>query len=167
MTDYYSLDDTMAGRVAQAGLAGAIIALPDYVHSRGLRLLITTSIGAGGGVLVALVNTFDEDPDNDPAVMFDQLRHSAGDIGTTSGPDSDTASEINIDSPAQTWAIVGVALLVIAALGRLDGMVQKRIVKALRARGCRRPNTLVGGISAAVIFAISEAAHRQRMEKAQ
>ncbi|WIM73215.1 hypothetical protein QP028_06580 [Corynebacterium suedekumii] len=128
MTDYYSLDDTLAGRVTQSGVVGAFVASPDYVSSRPARALVKLGLLAGGGALVAVLNSFDEDPDNDPAVMVDQLRQSIGHIGHRAGPDSDTpAGDFSVDSPTRTWAIIVAAAVVILMTVRVDAAVQRRI----------------------------------------
>lgn len=84
--DFYALDDTLAGRITQAGLVGTAIALPDYIRSGPLRVLATGGILLGGGALVAVLNSLDEDPGNDPRVVMDQFRRSIGDIGSVPGP---------------------------------------------------------------------------------
>lgn len=167
MTDYYSLDDTLAGRLTQAGLVGATVALPDYIRSRPLRALAAGSIAVGGAALVAVLNVMDDDPENDPAVMFDKMRRSIGDIGTTPGPGSDfPAGDFSTATPAQTWTVILVALALIGVLVRLDAALQRRVVAWLRRRGVQRPNTWLGGVAAAVVFGISEAAHQRRGQRA-
>ncbi|WIM71103.1 hypothetical protein [Corynebacterium suedekumii] len=168
MTDYYSLDDTLAGRVTQSGVVGAFVASPDYVSSRPARALVKLGLLAGGGALVAVLNSFDEDPDNDPAVMVDQLRQSIGHIGHRAGPDSDTpAGDFSVDSPTRTWAIIVAAAVVILMTVRVDAAVQRRIAAFLRKRGVRRPNTLLGAVAGAVSFAAAEVSHRQRLAAAR
>jgi hypothetical protein len=166
MTDYYSLDDTLAGRIAQAGMVGTAVALPDYISSRPLRALATAGIGVGGTALVAVLNSFDEDPDNDPTVMFDQLRRSIGDIGSVPGPGSDTPpGDFSTASPVQTWSVLSAALAVLVVLMRLDAVLQRRLVAWLRRRGFSRPNTWFGGVAATVVFAIAEVAHQRRRQQ--
>lgn len=164
MTDYYSLDDTLAGRVAQAGLVGTVVALPDHVRSGPARVLTTGAVVVGGAALVAVLNSFDEDPDNDPTVLVDQLRRSIGDIGSVPGPGSDTPpGDFSTASPVTTWSVILVALLVIFVLVRLDAALQRRVVTWLHRRGVARPNTWLGGLAAMVVFAVSEVAHRRRV----
>ena len=167
MTDYYSLDDTLAGRITQAGLVGTAVALPDYLHSKPLRVLTTGAIAVGGAALVAVLNSFDEDPDNDPAVMVDQLRRTIGDIGSAPGPDSDLPpGDLTTASAAQTWTVIIVALLLIGLLARVDAAIQHRIARWLSRRGVSRPHTWIGGVAAAVVFALSEVSHRRPAEQA-
>lgn len=167
MTDYYSLDDTLAGRVAQAGMVGTVVALPDYISSPRLRALATAGTGVDGAALVAVLNSLDEDPDNDPAVLVEQLRTSVGGIGAVPGPDSDTPpGDFSTASPAQTWAVIAVALLLIFVLVRVDAALQRRFVAWLRRRGVARPNTWLGGVAATVVFVVSEIAHRRRVGQA-
>ncbi|AJK67799.1 hypothetical protein [Corynebacterium marinum] len=163
MTDYYSLDDTLAGRIAQAGMVGTAVALPDYFSSRPLRALVTAAIGLGGAGLVAVLNSFDDDLGNDPAVMAEQLRTSIGGIGSVPGPDSDTPpGDFSTASPAQTWTVIIGALVVIVALVLVDAALQRRLVAWLRRRGVSRPNTWLGGVASAAVFAVAEIAHQRR-----
>lgn len=166
MTDYYSLDDTLAGRVAQAGMVGTAVALPDYISSPRLRALATAGTGVGGAALVAVLNSLDEDPDNDPAVLVEQLRINIGGIGAVPGPESDIPpGDFSTASPAQTWTIITAALLVMIVLVRVDAALQRRLVASLRRRGVARPNTWLGGVAATVVFAVSEIAHRRRARR--
>lgn len=166
-TDFYALDDTLAGRITQAGLVGTAIALPDYIRSGPLRVLATGGILLGGGALVAVLNSFDEDPGNDPRVVMDQFRRSIGDIGSVPGPGSDTPpGDFSTASAAQTWTVILLALLLIAVLVRLDAAVQRRVAAWLRGQGVRRPNTWIGAVAAAVVFAVSEVSHRRLVARA-
>ncbi|GAB3701600.1 hypothetical protein [Corynebacterium nasicanis] len=166
-TDFYALDDTLSGRLTQAGLVGTAVSLPDYIRSGPLRALATGALLVGGGALVAVLNSFDEDPDNDPRVMMDQFRRSIGDIGSVPGPDSDTPpGDFSTASAAQTWTVIIGALLVIAVLVRLDSAVQHRIAERLRRRGLSRPHTWIGAVAAAVVFAVSEVSHRRLVAQA-
>ncbi|GAB2503053.1 hypothetical protein CATRI_00755 [Corynebacterium atrinae] len=168
MTDYYSLDDTLAGRVAQASVVGAIVSLPDYIESKFLRFLVGTGILTVGMASVAVLNAIDDDPDNDLAVVADNLRRSIGDIGKAAGPEWEfEAGDFSVDSPARTWLIIGGVGVVTAGLVKLDGMVQRRMVKGLRNRGFKRPNTVLGAIAGVSVFALSEVTHRQRLELAE
>ncbi|AKK07619.1 hypothetical protein [Corynebacterium testudinoris] len=168
MTDYYSLDDTLAGRVAQASVAGTIMSLPDYIESKFLRFLVGTGIFTVGMASVAVLNALDDDPDNDLSVVADNLRRSIGDIGKTAGPEWELkAGDISVDSPARTWLIIGGVGVVSAGLLKLDGMMRRSMVKSLRKRGVKRPNTVLGVIAGVSVFALSELSHRQRVELAE
>ena len=166
-TDFYALDDTLAGRITQAGLVGTAIALPDYIRSGPLRVLATGGILLGGGALVAVLNSFDEDPGNDPRVVMDQFRRSIGDIGSVPGPGSDTPpGDFSTASAAQTWTVIIGALLVITVLVRVDAAVRRRVATWLRRQGVRRPNTWIGAVAAAVVFTVSEVSHRRLVARA-
>ena len=165
-TDFYALDDTLAGRITQAGLVGTAIALPDYIRSGPLRVLATGGILLGGGALVAVINSFDEDPGNDPRVVMDQFRRSIGDIGRCRGRGRTPAGDFSTASAAQTWTVILLALLLIAVLVRLDAAVQRRVAAWLRGQGVRRPNTWIGAVAAAVVFAVSEVSHRRLVARA-
>ncbi|AGF71273.1 hypothetical protein [Corynebacterium halotolerans] len=164
-TDFHP-DDLLAGRLIQAAVTGASVAMPDYISSRAVRAAVTTVIGVGGGVLIGYLNTRDEDPDNDPAVVADRMRQSIGDIGSPGGPGSDTpAGALNLDSPVRTWLILAAAVALIVLSLRLDAVVRRWLVRKLRDRGVRRPHTVLGAVASAVVFLISEASHRSHVRQ--
>lgn len=161
-TDFYSLDDTLAGRLAQAGISGISLALPDYVPSRVGRFLVNTLIMVGGVGLVAYLNSVDEDPGNDPAVLVDRMRQEIGDIGQRGGPETDHSAG-DLGSPLRTWLIIGGALVSAVLLTRLESGARRWVVAKLAERGVRRPNTVIGAVGALIVFALSEALHRQQL----
>lgn len=63
------------------------------------------ALAAGVGT-VAVINSVDDDPNNDPAIVINRVRQRIGDIGDIPGPESDTPSG-DLGSPLRTWAIVG------------------------------------------------------------
>lgn len=160
-TDFYSLDDTPAGRLTQAGIVGLSIALPDHVPSRAGRFLINSLLGVGGLGLVAYLNAVDENPGNDPAVLLDRMRQEIGDIGQRGGPESDTSAG-DLGSPLRTWLIIGAALLSAVLLARLESRGREKLAAALLRRGVKRPNTVLGAGAAVLVYAASEALARQQ-----
>lgn len=165
-TDFYSLDDTLAGRLTQAGIAGVSLALPDYVSSRIARFLINALLAAGGLGLVAYFNAVDEDPNNDPAVLLDRMRQEIGDIGQKGGPESDTPVS-DLGSPLRTWLIMGTALLAAVLLSRLESKGRARLAGALLRRGIKRPHTLLGAAGAVLVYVASELFNRQQQKEVQ
>lgn len=172
-TDLKDPTDTFAGRLIQAGMTGLFVALPDYISSRLLRGAVTTAIGLGGGALLASLTGYRGSvdaaavPDTDPAVWVDRMRQSIGDIGAFEGPASDSpAGALNLDSPLRTALILGAALLVILLLMRLDVVTRRWLARKLSERGVRRPNTVLGLISFAVVLLVNEAAARDRQVRA-
>ena len=134
--DYNALDNTTGGRLIQAAFAGAFHAVPDYATSTPARVLSWVSIIAAFGGTVGAFNAFDEDPRNDLTARVDQTPETG--------------------SPAKTWAILaGGAALFIGGI-RLNIAVQKKLARALRRRGAKRPNTLIGLGVAALIFIATE-----------
>ncbi|MBC3186631.1 hypothetical protein H7347_08645 [Corynebacterium sp. zg-331] len=133
-TDYYSLDDTRAGRLAQAAFVGGWEALPDYVSSRAARAAIKIVLAVGGAGLVGALNMIDEDPRNDPAALLD---------------------EVDL-SPAQTWAGLACGAAALICLPALSSRLRARAVDRLRRRGIRRPHTALGAVAAALVFLVSE-----------
>ncbi|MDK8450492.1 hypothetical protein [Corynebacterium mastitidis] len=138
-TDYYSVDDTRAGRLAQAAFMGAWEGLQDYVPSRPRRLLARTALLAGGLGLVAALNMRDEDPNNDPAALLE---------------------EVDL-TPAQTWAAFLGGVAALAASSKASGWCRDRIAGMLRRRGVARPYTAWGLAVGAVAFVASEAQARR------
>lgn len=78
---------------------------------------------AGVGT-VAYLNSTDDDPNNDPAVVINRVRHRIGDIGDVPGPDSDQPAG-DLGSPLKTWGIVGgIALGIYGAV-----QLEKKLLK--------------------------------------
>ena len=138
--DYNALDNTTGGRLIQAAFAVAFTAVPDYVRSTPGRVAAWVGIAAAFGGTVAAFNAFDEDPRNDLTARVENTPETG--------------------SPAKTWGLLlgGLALLVGGT--RLSIAVQRKLADALRRRGAKRPNTVLGLIGGALIFAGSEAEAR-------
>ncbi|QGU01083.1 hypothetical protein CKALI_00910 [Corynebacterium kalinowskii] len=86
------------------------------------------TLAAGVGT-VAYINSTDDDPNNDPAIVIDRVRQRIGDIGDTPGPDSDFPAG-DLGSPLRTWAIVGgMALAVVGAV-----KAERRFLKSTTSR---------------------------------
>lgn len=135
--DYNALDNTTGGRLIQAAFAGVFTAVPDYVHSTPARVVARTAVTTAFAGTVAAFNSFDEDPRND---LTARVEHA-----------SDTGS------PAVTWALVAGGAAVTVGGVRLGNSVQEKLTEALRHRGAKRPNTLLGLGVAALVFAGTEA----------
>lgn len=149
---HYSLDETLPARITQAVGAGLFIAVSDYIKSKPLRWFAKSTIAAGTFSLVALFNSIDEDPDNDPAVLIDLVKRRVGDIGFTDGPESE-ASEGDFGSPAQTWAIIGTGAALVVAGTKVLSATDRWLAKGLRAVKVKRPYTVMGAVTAAATFA--------------
>lgn len=85
-------------------------------------------LAAGVGA-VAYINSTDDDPNNDPAIIVDRVKQRIGDIGDPAGPQSDFPAG-DPGSPAQTWALLGGVAL--AAAGA--ACVEKRLLSSTLAR---------------------------------
>ena len=138
--DYNALDNTTGGRLIQAAYAVAFISVPDYVRSTPGRAAAWVSIAAAFGGTVAVFNAFDEDPRNDLTAHVQDAPEAAG--------------------PAKTWGILLGVVAVLVGGTRLGIAVQNALARALSRRGVKRPNTLLGLIIGALIFAGSEAQAR-------
>lgn len=131
--DNYGLDDTLAGRVVQAGFAGAALSFPDYIKKPTpliVTYLVTLASFTG---LVGYLNAIDEDEEITP----------------------EPPAESNIS----LWQIIaGLSVLGVLKVAGLRGLA-----KALRKRGVKKPWTLFGGLGAATVFAASEYAARRSL----
>lgn len=79
------------------------------------------TLAAGIGT-VAVINSVDDDPNNDPAVVINRVRQRIGDIGDAPGPASDVPAG-DLGSPLRTWAIVGGVVAGVVGLAKLDQKV--------------------------------------------
>ena len=129
--DNYALDDTLAGRVVQAGFAGAALSLPDYIKNP--KALITSYILLLGSFtgLVGYLNAVDEEEDTTP--------------------------EPPAESSLPLWQLIA-GLSIIAVL-KVLGL--RKLAKALTKRGVKKPWSIFGGVGAGVVFAASEYAARR------
>ena len=129
--DNYALDDTLAGRVVQAGFAGAALSLPDYVKKP--KALITSYIlllGSFAG-LVGYLNAIDEEEEASP--------------------------QPPAESSVSLWQLIAG----LGAIGGLKILGLRKLAQALYRRGVKKPWSIFGGIGAAVVFAASEYAARR------
>ena len=129
--DNYALDDTLAGRVVQAGFAGAALSFPDYIKNP--KALVTTYILtlASFTGLVGYLNAIDEDEEHSP--------------------------EIPEESTFPLWQLI--AGLGVAVVLKVLGL--RKLAKALRKQGVKKPWTIFGGIGSVLVFAGSEYAARR------
>lgn len=129
--DNYALDDTLAGRVVQAGFAGVALCLPDYVKKP--KALITSYIlllGSFAG-LVGYLNAIDEEEEASP--------------------------QPPAESSVSLWQLIAG----LGAIGGLKILGLRKLAQALYRRGVKKPWSIFGGIGAAVVFAASEYAARR------
>lgn len=137
MADYYALDDTLVGRLVQAGFVGALIAVPDAVPAGGGRRTLTRlGVAVGGVATAALANLFDENPDNDDPAQLIQ--------------------DMGADSVAKTWAALGGGLLAVSVGNALATRGATAVAGGLRSRGVDKPYLLLGALAAAGVFAASQ-----------
>ena len=124
--DNYALDDTLAGRVVQAGFAGAALSLPDYIKDP--KSLITSYILLLGSFtgLVGYLNAIDEDE------------------ATTPEPPAGSSLPL--------WQLI--AGLGTLAVLKVPGL--RKLAKTLTKRGVKKPWSIFGGVGAGVVFAASE-----------
>ena len=141
--DNYALDDTPAGRLAQAAAVGIATAYPDWISSRrGLIFAYVLSF-FGFGALVAYANAQAEEEESVEPGAFDPATGSQA---------------------PRAWA-VAVAALLIGVLGTwASSALSRRVARGLRKRGVRRPWTVLGAVAAAVVYLSSEL-EAKRIEK--
>lgn len=134
--DSYALDDTLAGRIAQAAGVGILTALPDYLKSKvGLTVGYLTGFTAFGS-LVAFANAQNEDERDDAPLTVEPT------------------------SPLKTYGAFLVILALLAVGAFLNVTIARGIVSFLRKRGATKPWSLTGALLAALTFAVSEAEAR-------
>ena len=129
--DNYALDDTLAGRVVQAGFVGAALSFPDYIKNS--KALVTTYILtlASFTGLVGYLNAIDEDEEHSPQP-----------------PE---------ESTFPLWQLI--AGLSVAGVLKILGL--RKLAKALRKQGAKKPWSIFGGLGAVLVFAVSEYAARR------
>lgn len=129
--DNYALDDTLAGRVVQAGFVGAALSFPDYIKNP--KALVTTYILtlASFTGLVGYLNAIDEDEEHSPQP-----------------PE---------ESTFPLWQLI--AGLGVAVVLKVLGL--RKLAKVLRKQGVKKPWTIFGGIGSVLVFAGSEYAARR------
>ncbi|WP_293768008.1 hypothetical protein [uncultured Corynebacterium sp.] len=151
--DNYALDDTLAGRAAQAAAVGILTALPDYLKTKaGLTtgyLVGFTSFGA----LVAWAN----------AEREDHLAYAPlADADAADAPDAEgtPSAAAPLDTAGASFAVLAV-IVAVALLSLIPGVAASRaLTKALAKRGIGKPWTVLGAVAAALTFAVSEAEAR-------
>ncbi|MEJ6013969.1 hypothetical protein WG936_08980 [Corynebacterium sp. H127] len=98
--------------------------------SAALRKPVNRLLALGAGIgTVAYLNSTDDDPNNDPAVIVDRVRHRIGDIGDQAGPESDVPAG-DPGSLLKTWGVIGGAVLTVIGFAG----VEKRLLKSPFAR---------------------------------
>ena len=129
--DNYALDDTLAGRVVQAGFVGAALSFPDYISKpKSLAATYILTLASFTG-LVGYLNAIDEDEEHTP--------------------------EAPGESTFPLWQLV--AGLSVAGVLKVLGL--RKLAKALRKQGVKRPWTVFGGIGSVLVFVGSEYAARR------
>lgn len=144
--DYNALDNTTGGRAIQAGFILTALSVPDYVTSRGARVVTMAVVAVANLVTIAAFNAFDEDPRNDLSAVLDR--------------DAEAGSQ-EVASPAKTWAVL-IGLILVGVIALVGGSkLAGALASTLRTRGVKRPYTVVGGVAAALAFAQMEVQARK------
>lgn len=160
--DHYALDDTLAGRIAQAAAVGIVTSYPDWIKNPTVRAAVTVASGLGFAALVAVTNAYAEEQELSDADLV-STSDTADTADTADTGAGDDAVEL------EPWHIA----LGVAALGAglaVDVVVSRKIAGALRKRGIAKPWTLLGAVGAAAVFVVSEAEARdiaRRVEAAE
>ncbi|MCQ9352846.1 hypothetical protein NQ015_07780 [Corynebacterium sp. 153RC1] len=134
--DVYPINDTEAGRIAQAVAVGAYYALPDFIPNRALRAAVNAAIIAGAAGVVAYANAQDDNPDND--ILSAELR-----------PNFE-------GNAALTWGLIAGAAGLTALGLRIDAAVTRKATAVMRKAGIKLPNTLLGIVAAGGVYALSK-----------
>ena len=128
--DNYALDDTLAGRVVQAGFVGTALSFPDYIKKPGSLIATYVLTLASFTGLVGYLNAIDEDEEHSPQV-----------------PE---------ESTFPLWQLIAG----VAVGGTLKIFGMRKLAKFLRKKGMKKPWTLFGGIGAVLVFIARECAAR-------
>ncbi|MDK6813867.1 hypothetical protein QP363_07650 [Corynebacterium sp. UMB6689] len=129
--DNYALDDTLAGRITQAAAVGIMTAFPDWIKNRTALVFAYVLSFLGFGALVVITNAESHEGQPEPETP---------------------------DVPA--WAIP-VAFGILLLGGWLTIKTEHSVVRFIRRRGVEKPWTVWGGISAAIVFMLSELEARE------
>lgn len=159
--DSYALDDTLAGRLAQAAAVGVATAIPDYVAKGPKRVAAYLGLGTAMLGAIAVANAQREEEPQAP-----HEADAATTTATTATTDSTSAAAGAATHPvfadasdAPAW-LLPVVLAGMAAAVTLNAKISAAIVKSLRRRGIGKPWTVLGVTGAALTFAVSEAEAR-------
>lgn len=87
---------------------------------------------ASGIGAVAYLNSTDDDPNNDPAVVYDRVKQRIGDIGDRPGPESDQPAG-DLGSPLVTWGIVAGIVSTLIGLAKAEKYLLKHPVARVAA----------------------------------
>ena len=129
--DNYALDDTLAGRITQAAAVGIMTAFPDWIKNKTALVLAYVLSILGFGALVAITNAESHEDRPEPET-----------------PD------------VPVWAIP-VAFGILLLGGWITVKTERSVVRFIRRRRVARPWTVWGGISAAIVFILSELEARE------
>ena len=139
--DHYALDDTLAGRIAQAATVGILTALPDYFRT---KAGLTTAYLAGGAASFGLVAFANGQRETD---------------------------EMTLPEPPANEPFAYLLVIAVIALIALDVWLSVGICRALARglakRGIAKPWTVLGAVGAALTFAVSEAEARDIEKQAK
>lgn len=129
--DNYALDDTLAGRITQAAAVGVMTAFPDWIKNKTALVCAYVLSFLGFGALVAITNAESHEDRPEPET-----------------PD------------VPVWAIP-VAFGILLLGGWITVKTERSVVGFIRRRGVAKPWTVWGGISAAIVFILSELEARE------
>ena len=129
--DNYALDDTLAGRITQAADVGVMTAFPDWIKNKTALVCAYVLSFLGFGALVAITNAESHEDRPEPET-----------------PD------------VPVWAIP-VAFGILLLGGWITVKTERSVVGFIRRRGVAKPWTVWGGISAAIVFILSELEARE------
>ena len=129
--DNYALDDTLAGRITQATAVAIMTSYPDWIKNKTALVSAYVLSFLGFGALVAITNAESHEGQPEPET-----------------PD------------VPVWAIP-VAFGILLLGGWITVKTERSVVRFIRRRGVARPWTVWGGISAAIVFILSELEARE------
>lgn len=156
-TDYYALDDTLAGRLVQAGLVGAAVAVPDYVPAgEGARTWARVGVIVSGVIAAALANYYDENDEDDEEAA-----------GNGDGDPAQLVDDMPADSLLKTAEVIAAVTAGATVVGWGAGRVTQKAADMLRGRGLRKPWTLFGVLAGGAVWVASEVQARDTAKRAE
>lgn len=166
--DHYALDDTLAGRIAQAAGIGILTALPDYFH-RKTSLAAAYALGCAGMVgLIAFANAQREGVGEGANARLDDA--VAADIDDAVANHKESSADPAQDAtPERTLMsyLFGVFIFAFMALNLWITIgINRAIVRALVKRGIAKPWTALGVAASLLAFVASEAEAREIEKRA-
>lgn len=148
----YAPRDCLLNRIASAACLGAVVAVPDYVSSRSLRLLTEVVIIIAGGSVILWENSKDDNAANDADALLESIRLHLD--------ESEHEEAGDVDAPARTWLKIGGVMAGAYTLHKIARVGLDLAARILRSRGVHHPYTVCGVGVVTAVYGVQEALRR-------